>query len=221
MTEEKGEKVFSGAAMSVEEKIEQEQELRRRTRRRRWMVCCCGTSLATVLVVALVCVILAVTVFKVRNPKVIVKSVSLDQFQWNMDLLGGKFDLNVTLDMSLSVKNRNRASFKYGNSTAQLFYRGINCGEAQIPAGKVGADRTMEMNTTVTILADRVISSPHIVNDILSGFLPLSTSTSISGRVNLLNIFKHHAISSSFCNMTIAIVNRTIHSEKCSYGFKL
>ncbi|KAH9300665.1 hypothetical protein KI387_012248, partial [Taxus chinensis] len=159
MTETK----IEATPLSVEEKHDHDEELFRRRRRRRRVFCCCVTSIAIIVALVIIGVILAVTVFKVRDPKVTVNSVSLKHFSFKMDVLGLDIDLNVTLDMNLSVKNPNKASFKFGNSTTQLFYRGVNCGQALIPSGKVGADRTIKMNVTVTINGENLVSNSHLL----------------------------------------------------------
>uniref|UniRef100_A0A0C9QMZ1 TSA: Wollemia nobilis Ref_Wollemi_Transcript_19987_1306 transcribed RNA sequence n=1 Tax=Wollemia nobilis TaxID=56998 RepID=A0A0C9QMZ1_9CONI len=225
MMESKGEKlplaVDGKRGEEDEEEVERAVAVQRLKGRRRPIGCCCGIMVGFTLVLAIVCIILAVTVFKVRNPRVTVNSVAVDGFHVKVDLMGFKLDANVTLDLNLSVKNRNKASFKFGNSTAQLYYRGTNVGEALIPAGKINADETINMNTTVKIDAGRLILNGHLMGDVSSGIFPLSTFTRISGRVNVLNIFKHHAVSSSFCNVSIAISNGTVVNEHCSDSLKL
>uniref|UniRef100_A0A0D6QXF2 Late embryogenesis abundant protein LEA-2 subgroup domain-containing protein n=1 Tax=Araucaria cunninghamii TaxID=56994 RepID=A0A0D6QXF2_ARACU len=226
MRESKGEKLplavdgKSNRGEEEEEEVERAVAVQHLKRRRRRIGCGCGIMLAVILVLAIVCVILAVTVFKVRDPKVTVNSVAVDRFNLHLDLNGLNLEVNVTLDLNLSVKNRNKASFKFGNSTSQLYYRGTNVGEALIPAGKINADETINMNTTVRIDADRLISNGDLIGDVNSGMFPLSTYTRIAGRVNLLNIFKHHAVSSSFCNISIAIRNGTVLDEHCSDSLK-
>jgi len=217
--ETKDERKLSTLPLSVEGNKSDAGSFCRRRKRR--ILCCCGSTVALLLLIVLVVVILVVTVFKPEDPKVTMNSVSLDHFKFNFDPVRMKVELNVSLDMNLSIKNPNKVSFKFGNSTTLLYYRGTNIGEASIPAGKIGADRTLRMNSTVTVLADRLLSNGNLISDALAGSLPLSTASRISGRVNLLNIYKHHAVSNTYCNISIAVPAGVLKSQECTYSVKL
>ncbi|KAM7463869.1 hypothetical protein LguiA_031990 [Lonicera macranthoides] len=158
-----------------------ERNSNRKTRRRRNRNICLGV-IAAVLVLALILLILGLTVFKAKRPVTTVNSVSLKNFDLNLDILRLRVNLNLTLDVHLSVKNPNRVGFKFNNSTALLKYRGEIVGEVPIPAGKINADGTSNMNLTLTLLADRLLSNSNLYSDVIAGALPLSTYTRISGK---------------------------------------
>eukprot|EP01018_Ginkgo_biloba_P000534 Gb_17477 [translate_table: standard] len=184
-------------------------------------ILCSAITIGILCLIALLFVILAVTVFKTKNARITVNSVKLDDIHVSLDWLRLRVNLNVTLNMDLSVKNPNKASFKFTNSTTLLYYRGATVGQALIPAGKILADRTLNMTTKLTILADRLLTDSNLLSDARSGIFPLSTSTRISGRVNVLNVFKHHAVSYTFCNVSVFIWNQTIRNSECTYKTKL
>eukprot|EP01018_Ginkgo_biloba_P013239 Gb_05442 [translate_table: standard] len=190
-------------------------------RRRRRRIICCGVFVAVLVLIIVVFVILAVTLSKPKDPKITVNSVKLEHFDFKFDTPRMTVDLNVSLHLDLSIKNPNKASFKFGNSTTYLYYRGTTVGEALIPAGKISADRTIDMMTSVTIIANRLISNSNLLGDVISGSVPLSTSSRISGRVNVLNIFKHHAVSYTYCNITISISSRSLQNQYCTHSVKL
>ena len=50
-----------------------------------------------------------------------------------------------------------------------------------------------------------------------AGVIPISATTKISGRVNVLNIYKRHGMSYSWCDMTVFIGNATLASLQCRY----
>lgn len=217
--ETKEERKLSTIPLSVDGDKGDAELLHRRRKRR--ILCCCGSTVTLLLLLVIVFVILALTVFKKRDPKVTVNSMALDHFEFKFDATKFKLDLNVSLDLNLSINNPNKASFKFGNSTTQLLYRGTNIGEAKVPADKIGSDSTITMNVTVTLLADRLLSNGNAISDALAGSFPLSTWTRIAGRVNFLNIYKHHAVSYSVCNMTIAVPAGTLTSQNCTHTIKL
>lgn len=217
--ETKQERDLSTLPLSVEGNKSDPGFLHRRRKRR--MLWCCGSTVALLLLLLIVCLILAFTVLKPRDPRLTVNSVSLDQFEFNFDATLLKLDLNVSLDLNLSIKNPNKASFKFSNSTTLLYYRGTNVGEARVPADKIGADSTIRMNITVNVLAGQLLSNGNAISDALAGSFPMSTWTRISGRVNFLNIFKHHAVSYTSCNTTIAVPAGSIITQECTYTVKI
>ncbi|KAI3904904.1 hypothetical protein MKW92_005808 [Papaver armeniacum] len=178
---------------------------------------CIGLIVGFVLVI----VILWFTVFKPKNTITTVNSVKLDGFHISLDVPKLGVDLNVTLSLDLSVKNPNKAGFKYGNGSSLLYYKGDVVGEAGIPAGEISPGETIGLNTTLTVLADRLISNSDVYFDLISGMLPVRTYTKISGRVSVLKIFKHHMVSYSSCDVSLNVVNRTIDNSKCTYKTKL
>ncbi|KAI3993742.1 hypothetical protein MKX01_002755 [Papaver californicum] len=169
----------------------------------------------------LVIVILGFTIFKAKNTVTTVNSLKLDGFHLSLDVPKLGVDLNVTLSLDLSVKNPNKAGFKYGNGSSLLYYKGDVVGEAGIPAGEISPGETIGLNTTLAVLADRLITNSYVYSDIMSGMLPVRTFTRISGRVSVLKVFKHHMVSYSSCDISLNVVNRTIDSSKCKYKTKL
>uniref|UniRef100_A0A2P2MQX3 Uncharacterized protein MANES_08G167100 n=1 Tax=Rhizophora mucronata TaxID=61149 RepID=A0A2P2MQX3_RHIMU len=189
--------------------------LKRRKRRRRNV--CLGTTAAVILAVILLVVILAFTVFKAKRPVTTVDSVKLNNLRISFDFAKLGVDLNVTLDVDLSVKNPNKVSFRYTNSSASLNYRGKQVGVVPIPAGEISADETKPMNLTVTVMADRLLSDSRLYSDAMTGVLPLNSFTRISGKVRILKIFNIRVISTASCDVTVLISNRTIGQQNCQY----
>ncbi|PPD91281.1 hypothetical protein GOBAR_DD11771 [Gossypium barbadense] len=129
--------------------------------------------------------------------------------------------LNATLDVDLSIKNPNKVGFKYRDSNAQLNYRGQQIGEAPIPAGKISADQTVPMNLTLTVMADRLIYNSRFFSDVTTGgVLPLYAVTRISGKVNVMNLFKIQVESSTTCDFTVFLSNSSVGDQNCKYKTK-
>uniref|UniRef100_A0A5B7BSR5 Putative Harpin-induced 1 n=1 Tax=Davidia involucrata TaxID=16924 RepID=A0A5B7BSR5_DAVIN len=188
-------------------------------RRRRRNIC--FVVIAVILAVALLILILALTVFKAKTPVTTVNSVALKDLDFSLDIVRLRVHLNVTLDVNISVKNKNKVGFKYTNSSALLKYRGQVVGEVPLPARKIAADRTLPMNLTLTVLADRLLSNPNVYSDVSSGTLPLTTSTRLSGKVYILKLFKFHVVSYTSCELTINVMSRTVDDQRCKYKTKL
>ncbi|KAJ7961024.1 Late embryogenesis abundant protein [Quillaja saponaria] len=182
-----------------------------------WLAVTCGVIIGIVLLI----VILAFTVFKAKRPVNTVDSVTLQDLNVGLDVTRLRVDLNLTLDVDLTVKNPNKVGFKYSNTTALLNYKGQLIGEAPIPEDKISAGEKKGMNLTLTILADRLLSNSELYSDVLSGKLTMNVMVRIKGKVNILSIFKIHVVSSSSCDVTINLSNRSIADQVCQYKTKL
>ncbi|MED6217107.1 hypothetical protein PIB30_014564 [Stylosanthes scabra] len=174
-----------------------------------------------VMAIILLIVILAMTVFKAKHPINTVDSLKLQDLKVSLDIARLRVDLNVTLDVDVSVKNPNKVGFKYSDSSAQLNYRGQQVGEVPIPAGEISADETKGFNLTLTIMADRLISNSQVYSDVISGSLPLSTYLRMSGKVSILGFIKVHVVSSTTCDFAVNLSNRTVGKQECQYKTKL
>ncbi|KAG9443370.1 hypothetical protein H6P81_014710 [Aristolochia fimbriata] len=139
-------------------------------------------GVAAFLIFVLIVLVLALTVFKPKHAITTVKSAKLAGMKAAINVPNMGLDLNVTLDLDILVKNPNHASFKYTNSVALLYYKGMEIGEAEIPAGKILSEETLEMNVTLNVLADRLLSNSDAYSDVTSGQVQVQTSTRISGK---------------------------------------
>lgn len=189
---------------------------RKRKRRR----CICISTIIILAAVVLLIIILAFTVFKAKRPVTNINSLSLKDFDLNLDVIRLRVSLNVTLDANISVKNPNKVGFKYRNSSAIVRYRGMVVAEAPIPGGKIDADKTTTMKLTITVLADRLLSSPNLYSDIISGTLPLTTSTRIAGKVRII-FFNVGVVSSTTCDLNVDVSSRSIRNQTCHYKTKI
>lgn len=193
-------------------------------RRRRRCLACCGACTVLLVIIIVVLVILAFTVFKPKNPTLHVDSITLENFNAQIEFnIPPSLKLNVTLGLVLSIKNRNKVGFNFYNSTAYMFYRDREVGVTPIPSGKVGAGKTVQVSTSLLLFADRLLRDVQVYADFLAGSLPFTTKSDISGRVTILNIFKRHVDTSAVCNTTISIANPTqnIDNVQCQYAIHI
>ncbi|KAG0484958.1 hypothetical protein HPP92_009037 [Vanilla planifolia] len=125
---------------------------------RRSKLCCCGCCGATVLLLGVTILVLALTVFKVKDPEVTMNNLHLDRlFVPGIGTPENPISVNATLTADISIKNPNVASFRFRNSTTEFFYEGVTVGAAYAPDGYVKARRTARMNVTVDVMTDRVV----------------------------------------------------------------
>ena len=190
-------------------------------RRNRNRTCCCiGTTICIIIAIVILILVLALTVFKPKRPVISYDNMSIEDLDVSFDITKFKVYLNVTLDVDISVKNPNKAGFKYSNSTAFLNYRGQLVGEVPIPADEISAGETKPMNISLTLMADRLLSNSDLYSDVKSGVLALNSNIRISGKVKILGL-KIHAVSTSSCDFSVFTSNRTIGDQTCQYKTQL
>uniref|UniRef100_M4CS62 Late embryogenesis abundant protein LEA-2 subgroup domain-containing protein n=1 Tax=Brassica campestris TaxID=3711 RepID=M4CS62_BRACM len=93
--------------------------------------------------------------------------------------------------------------------------------KAPLPARRVGPENTLPMNITLTLMADRLLTDTQIINDVMSGSIPINTFVKVAGKVSVLKIFKIKVQSSSSCDIVISVANRNVTSQHCKYSTKL
>lgn len=186
-------------------------------RRRR----CVLISAAALLLVVLLLVVLGLTVFRPRHAVTTVNSVRLAGLRVGLDVPNLSVDLNVTLDLNITATNPNHASFRYGEGSADLYYRGALVGQAAIPPGEVSAGGSVRSDVLVTVMAGRLIGNSAVYTDVIAGSVPFTTTTEIPGRVTVLGVFKHHMVSYTTCDIAVNVRNRTVENSDCKYKTKL
>ncbi|KAB1219514.1 hypothetical protein CJ030_MR3G012310 [Morella rubra] len=182
--------------------------------KRKRCIKCCGYIAALMAIQAVVIVILIFTVFRVKDPIIKMNGVTITRLEL-INNTTPKPGVNMSLTADVSVKNPNVASFKYRNTTTTLFYHGAVVGEARVPPGQAKPRRTMQMNISVDIITDRLLSSPNLQADVGSGLLTMSSYSRIPGRVKMLSIIKKHVVVKMNCTMTVNISSRAIQNQKC------
>ena len=176
-------------------------------RKRRRALCCCGCLVTSLVVGGIVVLVLALTVFQVKDPVFTMNRVTLEDV--NGDYLGAgephPVSVNATLNADVSIKNPNVASFRYERSETDFYYNGETVGVAYAPDGEVGADRTVRMNVTLDALADRISPNVNVTDLIFGQEYNLTSYTEISGRVSVLGIYKRDLNIKVNCSITLEI----------------
>ncbi|KAJ4904843.1 Late embryogenesis abundant (LEA) hydroxyproline-rich glycoprotein family [Raphanus sativus] len=206
----------TNAAMETQSAANGGKKRRKRNRK----ICICVTLLI-LLLIFITLLVLGLTLFKPKRPITTVDSISVERLQASIDTLNLKVILNLTLHVDLTLKNPNRVGFSFGSSSALLNYGGKLIGEAPFPASQIGPEKTLPMNVTLTLMADRLLTDTKLVSDVMSGSIPVNTFVKVSGKVSVLNIFEIKVESSSSCDIVISVSNRNVTSQDCKSSTKL
>ncbi|KAL2635277.1 hypothetical protein R1flu_006756 [Riccia fluitans] len=177
----------------------------------------CAIFIGLIIVIAIIVVVLAFTVFRVRDPEVTINTIQLTNYVL-------KFPgpvLSFTLIVSVNVKNRNHASFNYRDSRAFVFYHGLNIGSAFISAGKVKASSTSTISSVVTIDASSFVGDPNLPTDLSAGAVPFVVTTTLPGKIDVLNIVKHDATSTVKCSFSLFPQSASVGAFNCNSKLNL
>lgn len=191
------------------------------SRRRQKCIKFCGCSAAVLLILVVIILILMLTIFHVKDPVLKLNSVKID----GLNLLSSKNNflqgLNLTVVADVSVKNPNVASFKFDNTTTNVYYNGSLVGEVRTPAGQAKARRTLRMNVTVDVMVDKIVEVERFKSDLIAGILPLSTYTRISGKVKITDVIKRSIVVKMNCTMNVNVSSQAIQDRNCRRSVSL
>ncbi|KAL8088896.1 hypothetical protein AgCh_038601 [Apium graveolens] len=186
---------------------------------KRYKLCCACTFLA-IFIIGFILVILFLTVFKVKKPKINLTSMKIKGLQG-----ANPFNLapitNLTAIADVSVKNPNIASFKIKNGTTGIYYEGVQVADSQIPRWNAKAKKTTDINVTMEFMLQKILSVSGLVEDLTAGSIPLNTKTRIKGNVDIIGIIKKTIAVKLDCNFKFLIANQTIQNHKCNSTVKL
>ncbi|XP_048422514.1 late embryogenesis abundant protein At1g64065-like [Pyrus x bretschneideri] len=155
----------------------------------------------------------ALTVMKVKGPKVRFVTITADNFSST----GSNSDPSLSLNLvtEIAVKNTNFGHFKYQNSTVTIYYSGQAIGTADIPQGKAKARSTRRTGVIISINTDKLSGSTNLGSDINSGVVPLTSEATLKGKVELMKIIKKNKSGKMSCSMSLNLTNRAIQDLKC------
>lgn len=214
MAEQEQVKPLAPVAFQVRsDDVDEEAMSRQLELKKRKYIQCCGCISALLLIQAVVVLVLFFTVFHIQDPMIRVNSIIIQN--QGLLLTNGSLGENVTLLADVSVKNPNAAAFKFHDSTTLIYYGGRVVGEGGHLRGKAKARRTLRRNVTVEIVPAKILAVISFASDIASGALNISSYTTISGRVKIMNIIKKNVVVNFNCSMTFRIFNGDFHGEKC------
>ncbi|KAE8657386.1 putative Melanoma inhibitory activity protein 3 [Hibiscus syriacus] len=181
---------------------------------------CCGVAAIFIVIVAIVFLILALTVFKPKNPEIVVYPLGLEDIGLGLRGILNASAINATVSMVIAVNNRNYGSFKFKNTTGFINYRGDIVATVPIQQSLVPARGKLNISTVADFMVDRLVSNATFWSDVLAGSVNFSSDATVHGKVTMFNALKIHASVPSKCDISIFIRSRTVQSI-CKTKIKL
>ncbi|KAL0408125.1 UNVERIFIED_CONTAM: Late embryogenesis abundant protein [Sesamum radiatum] len=152
--------------------------------------------------------VFALTVMKVKSPKVRFNAMAVESFSSNNN---NSTSINMRLLAQVTIKNTNFGHFKYQNSTLSILYNGVQVGEVVVPRGRANARKTKKFNISVDVSSEGLSG-----NDMNSGVLRLSSRGKVSGKVHLMKVIKRNKSGEMKCDWSINLATRQVDDLKCN-----
>lgn len=172
--------------------------------------------LLLLLLLFVVALVLALTVFKPKDPTTQLVSAALEGISPRLSLPDIHFQLNLTLHLTILLHNPNHVSFNHAQGTSVLFYRGNQIGDTLIYAGLIPAKGSVTLPSRLTLQVDRLASNiTTLIGDVMEGQLSLESSTRIPGRISFLGFIKKHVLALSHCHFVVGVPDMKIRTQTC------
>lgn len=172
---------------------------------------CLAYIAAFVVFQTVIILVFALTVMKVRSPKVRFNAMAVESFSSNNN--NNSTSINMRLLAQVTIKNTNFGHFKYQNSTLSILYNGVQVGEAFVARGRASARKTKRFNISVDVSG---VSSDSLGNEVNSGVLRLSSRGKVSGKVHLMKVIKRNKSGEMRCDWSINLATRQVEDLKCN-----
>ncbi|KAF3443712.1 hypothetical protein FNV43_RR13402 [Rhamnella rubrinervis] len=185
-----------------------------KTSRIRHLKLCCGVSAILLIIVVVVLTTLSLTIFKPRQPEI----TAHPHLVFNPGSLSQQ--LNITIQMVITIDNPNYESFRFKNTTAYVTYREDVVAEVPIVQQHVPGHAKLNVTTSADLMVSKLISNPYFWNDVAAGCLNLNSKSTLHGHVSLLKFFKLHFKALSSCDISFFISLRNVES-RCNTKIKL
>ncbi|KAF4356896.1 hypothetical protein F8388_003191 [Cannabis sativa] len=188
-----------------------------KARRRRCLIAVGATIIVLILVIFIVILVLALTIFKPKQPITKLISTTVVGVTPHLTLPVVQLELNITLNLEILVKNRNYASFRHNGGTSLLFYGNNQVGNADIFPGNIPARGSATLTCRLVIEVDQIVGPDlsGLISAVLSGQLPMETRTNIPGNVTFLGLIKKHVVAVSTCQFTVGLFDMKIANQVC------
>jgi hypothetical protein len=180
---------------------------------------CCAVTVVLLVIIAVVAVSLAFTIFKAKDPIITLHPEGLQNITSGFSMSMNS-TANYTFSTVISFENPNYGSFLFKNTTAYVNYHGDLVGEAPIGGRHVPARVKLNLTTSVSIVPRRLVNNSLFLGDLAAERFNLTTTAALPGKVSLLKIFKLHATVYNRCNISIFVHSQSTVESICETKIK-
>ncbi|KAH7855792.1 hypothetical protein Vadar_028951 [Vaccinium darrowii] len=194
------------ARSDAEAPVHDAEELRCQ-KRKKWLL----YGIAFVIFQTAIIVLFSLTVMKVKTPKFRVRSSSFN----TIDVQPTNASFSLEMNAQFGLKNTNFGPYKYDSTTVFFYYNDIHVGSAFIPKSKASFLSTKKINVAVDLTSANVTGNPNLASDLNNGILPLTSTSRLNGKVELMLIFKKKKAVNMNCTMNVNTRTSELENVVC------
>ncbi|KAK9094466.1 hypothetical protein Scep_025935 [Stephania cephalantha] len=174
-----------------------------------------------ILFIIIVTTISGFVVFHVKDPQILISRARI----LNIKYMNGSNipdpSANITIEVDVSIKNPNLASFQYEDGSTTLSYHDINIGEAKTPGGIAKGRCTRRVHLILKFVMEKLFLDEAFSSDIKSGIVIINGYTYFEGRVKAFGAFIKHVYLGVDCEIMVNITSIQVHDQSCRQGISL
>ncbi|KAK6153700.1 hypothetical protein DH2020_013339 [Rehmannia glutinosa] len=146
------------------------------------------------------------------DPQLSVVRLSLDRLHFHTT---PQISLDVTLDLTVNVWNKDFYSIAYDSLVVAIGYRGKRLGFMTSDGGRIRARGSSYVNATLQLDGAEVLSDVILLlEDLTKGAIPFDTESEISGKLGLF-FFDLPLKAKISCEVIVNTRNQTIARQNC------
>ncbi|XP_057772773.1 uncharacterized protein LOC130992236 isoform X2 [Salvia miltiorrhiza] len=154
----------------------------------------------------------AVYVLWPSDPELSVVRLNLDRLHFRTS---PALSLDITLDLTVRVRNKDFYSLDYDSLRVAIGYRGERLGSMKSAGGHINARGSSYVNATLRLDAVEVLSSAiFLLEDLVRGSITFDTVTEISGELGLFFVDLPLKTTVS-CEIIVNTRNQTVTHQNC------
>lgn len=149
-----------------------------------------------------------------KTPGVLLVNEEVQMF--NSSSTTGAPIVDGMFSFTFEVYNPNRVKVDFGNSTAQVFYEGVQLGNGTIPSFSE-AKKTAQ-NKTVDVLFQTAIPSANqaaFSSAYQLGMVTLEVKYALTGRIRIWGIASPKAKVTTTCSISVSVFTRELTGKIC------
>ncbi|XP_048132773.1 uncharacterized protein LOC115754674 isoform X2 [Rhodamnia argentea] len=185
-----------------------EDEEAKRKKRMKWTI----GIIAFVIFQVVQALFFVLVIMKFKSPKFRVGELDIQSLTVGTQA-SPSFDM--TFVAPIQIKNTNWGPFKYGASTVNFTYGGVQVGQAIIPKSKANFKSTKKIDADVTLSSANLPSYSALGSELSSGVITLNSQGELKGKVTVMFMFKKNKTSQMNCTMAINTATKAVQSLTC------
>ncbi|KAJ9128824.1 hypothetical protein P3X46_034439 [Hevea brasiliensis] len=173
----------------------------------------CAVYVAVLAVVqAGIILLLALTVLKIRTPKLRLGTLTIESMQTETS---GLPSFNMRFNAQVKVKNTNFGHYKFDAGNVTFLYQGVTIGQAMVPKARAKARSTKKVDVGVELNSASLPSTENLGSELGSNVLTLNSQAKLSGEVELLKVIKKNKSAQMNCTITFNVSTKMLQNLSC------